>query len=253
MIRPLSRTTKATFPEFFITAEHAGFAVPRTLNNLGCDLDFSAVHFGCDVGVAGIMRELHGFGAETYESNYSRAILDPNRALDSKTLIPAVQDGITLPANTSITPEERQERIRILYDGYYDPLDALINKRAQEHENLFILSVHSMERRLEVDSLGYKTDGAIRPRIALLFRDKEQALAENFATFFQARGIDDIGMNVPYSAKDPDHPFPLFEKYQQRLPMLLLEFRNDLIRDEAGIKTHARLLWDAVQAIILKP
>lgn len=238
-------------PGFLVVAEHAGFAVPNGLNNLGCDIDFSHIHFGCDIGVAGMMEELNVLGAETFESNYSRAVLDPNRALDSATLIPSVQDGIPLPANAALTEEERAARIKLLYEGYHGPLDALVEERLARHPNLFYLSLHSMEKRLEVDSLGQKTDGAVRPPIALLFRDKENALAEDFAAFFRSKGFEEIGMNVPYSAKDENHKFPMFEKHQPRLPLIMIEFRNDLIRGQAGVEHHASLLLESIQTVYL--
>lgn len=240
-----------TLPGLLMVAEHAGHAVPQSLNNLGCSIDFSQVHFGCDIGVAGVMKALNDLGAETYESVYSRAVLDPNRDLGSATLIPSVQDGITLPANAAITPEGREARIRELYHPYHTGLDALVDERLAEHPNLLHISVHSMEKWLEIDSLGNKTDGAIRPPIALLFRDKEEALAEQFAAFFRTQGVSDIGMNVPYSAKDENHKFPMFEKYQPRLPLIMIEFRNDLIRDITSQHHYAQLLMDAVQNVYL--
>lgn len=240
-----------SIPGLLMVAEHAGWAVPESLGNLGCDIDFSQVHFGCDIGVAALMKIMNDLGAETYESVYSRAILDPNRDLASSTLIPAMQDGITLPANAGIAPEDRAGRIDAFYHGYHTPLDSIVNTRLAEHPNLFYMSVHSMEKRLEVDSLGQKTDDKIRPRIALLFRDKEEALAEQFAAFFRAQGIDDIGMNVPYSAKNENHKVPMFEKYQPRLPLIMIEFRNDLIRDEASERHYAKLLLDAISTVYL--
>lgn len=248
---PVITHRPGTVPGLLIVSEHAGCAVPRSLGNLGCDIDFADIHFGCDIGVAEVMEALHGFGAETYEGNYSRAVLDPNRMPDSAMLIPAMQEGVILPANTVITPEERAERVRLFYEGYHAPLEALVEERLRARPDLFYLSLHSMEKRLEVDSLGNKTDGRIRPSIAILFRDKEKTLAEEFAAFFRSRGIEDIGMNAPYSAKDTTHKSPIFEKYQPRLPLILIEFRNDLIRDAHGAQAHARLLWDALQAVVL--
>jgi predicted N-formylglutamate amidohydrolase len=248
---PVITHRPGTIPGLLAVAEHAGWAVPRSLGNLGCSLDFSNVHFGCDIGVAGIMKELNALGAETFESNYSRAVLDPNRMPGEPTLIPAMQDGIALPANAAITPEEREDRIRLFYEGYHAPLDALVETRFRDTPNFFYLSVHSMEKHLDVDSLGHKTDGQIRPRIALLYRAKEEAIAHDFAAFFHKNGIEDVGMNVPYSALDERHEFPMFLKHQPRVLLLMIEFRNDLIRTPEGLRHHARLLMEAIEAVYL--
>lgn len=246
---PVITHRKGVIPGLFFSAEHAGFAVPEYLDNLGCAIDFSSVHFGCDIGVAAVMKALNALGAETYESTYSRAVLDPNRTVNEPTLIPAIQDGITIPANATITREERQARIDIFHKGYHDPLELLIEARFKENPALLYISVHSMEKRLEIDSLGKKTDGKARPPFALLYRDKEEELARKFAAFFRTHGVEDIGMNVPYCARDEDYKSPIFDKYQPKMPLLLIEFRNDLIRDNANAAAYARLLMDAIEAV----
>lgn len=249
---PVITHRPGNIPGLLMVAEHSGTAVPQALNNLGCDIDFSSVHFGCDIGVAGLMRELSALGVETFESNYSRAVLDPNRMTDDPTLIPAVQDGITILANAALSKAERQERIRVFYDGYHAPLDTLVEQRLSETPSLLYFSVHSMEKQLLVDGLGQKTDGKIRPRIAFLFKDKEDALADRFAAFYRGQGFDDVGMNIPYTAKDETRQFPMFLKHQPRMALLMIEIRNDLLRTQADIKTQASKLLKAIEALYLK-
>lgn len=249
---PVITHRKGTIPGLLTVAEHAGYAIPQALDNLGCGDDFARAHFGCDIGVAAVMKALNDLGAETYESNYSRAVLDPNRLSEEETSIPPLRDGVPILANMNLTPRQRQERTDIFFNGYHSPLDNLFERRLKEHPDLFYMSVHSMAKSLDVDSLGNKTGGKIRPEIALLYRDKENDLAEEFAAFYREQGIRDIGMNTPYSAKDDGHRVPMFVKYQPRVPLILIEFRNDLISSPEGAAHHAGLLLKAIQAVALK-
>lgn len=243
---PVFTHKPGTIPGLLMVAEHAGSSIPANLHNLGCDLDFSSVHFGCDIGVAALMDIFNTLGAETFVGNYSRAVIDPNRMEDDPTLIPPLQDGIIIPANVGISEEDKEARIAAFYRPYHQKLQELVNHHLKQTPEMLYISVHSMENRLEIDSIGNRTDGAIRPRIALLFKDRENDLAEAFADFFRAQGINDIGMNVPYTAKDEARPMPMFAWHQPRLPLIMIEFRNDLLRTQEDIQTHAALLMKAI-------
>jgi len=247
---PVFTHSSGAIPNLFVVADHAGTRVPKSLNNLGCDIDFSSIHFGCDIGVSAVMDELRKQGAETLVTNYSRAVIDPNRMLDHPTLIPAVQDGITLPGNVGLSKDDREARIRELYDPYHEKLDALVDHHIVKNPRTLYFAVHSMEKQLLIDGMGHKTDGKIRPQIALIFSAKEDAMADAFASFFRKAGINDIGMNIPYSGKDENISWPMLQKHQPRLPLMMIEFRNDLLRTKQDIHYYATLLLNGIRYVM---
>ena len=112
-----------------LLADHAGRAVPRALGQLG--LDDPAVshlkrdapgpddsgpgrvpldrHIAYDIGIAWLTRRLAALlDAPALVHNYSRLLIDPNRPLDDPTSICVISDGVVVPANRGLTPDQRR-------------------------------------------------------------------------------------------------------------------------------------------------
>src|SRR6185503_9006382 len=100
-----------------LVCDHASRRVPRGLGDLGLPPTAFDRHIAWDIGAAEVARHLAAaFDAPLVMSGYSRLVLDPNRAIDNPTSIPAVSDGQLVPANQALPERERARRIAALFE-----------------------------------------------------------------------------------------------------------------------------------------
>ncbi len=246
---PVYKHDKGLYPGVFLSAEHAGWTIPKSLNNLDSDIDFANVHFGCDIGINALVDEMDMRGFETLRCNYSRAVVDCVRMPDHPTLMAKRQDGLNIPGNINITQENRQQRIEEIYDVYHEKYNQIISEMELVYDKPrpLVISLHSMEKNLAVDSFGNKTDGSDRPETFFMFLPEQAHIAEPMAEYFIKRGVKTMGMNNPYCPKE--HPTTLFTYYPPLVDLIVIERRNDLLRDPKDIKEWADLLGDAIRMV----
>lgn len=238
--------TKGNMPHVLITAEHAGWVVPVALNNLDTDIDFSAVHFGCDIGIDALADLMVQKGFSVLKHNYSRAVIDPLRPMEHPTLIAAQQDGILLPGNQNLTVKRRQQRIDEIYEVYHTKLRSLVDEMCADHPSVkpLVVSLHSMERALTVDSFGFPESGEERPEAAFLYYHDQEHIVGAKADHFRSKGVQTIGFNAPYCAVK--HKTALFDRYANDVDLVVIERRNDLLRDPQMITHWANVVSEAI-------
>jgi predicted N-formylglutamate amidohydrolase len=74
-----------------IVADHAGNSVPRALGRLGVPQVEYERHIAWDIGIAAVCRLLaDALDATVVQQNYSRLVIDCNRAPGSETSIPEI-------------------------------------------------------------------------------------------------------------------------------------------------------------------
>src|SRR6185295_13651998 len=77
--------------EFFLTADHAGRAIPRRLRDLGLPESELGRHIAWDVGIAGVTEKLtEVLDATAVLQVYSRLVIDCNRQPEWASSIPAI-------------------------------------------------------------------------------------------------------------------------------------------------------------------
>ncbi len=110
--------------------------------HLGLDAIQLADHIGWDPGAADVARRLStSLDAPLILSGYSRLVIDCNRPLHSAESIPEHSDGVPVPGNRGLLPEEREIRIEALYRPYHDAIDRLLDDRGPRPS--LLLSIHS--------------------------------------------------------------------------------------------------------------
>lgn len=247
---PVFEYHKGAFPNILFTADHAGTHIPAKLNNLDCDIDFANTHIGCDPGIKELAEEIAQRNGEIIITNYSRAVIDPTRMPDSPHLIIPVSDGTAIPGNQNASEKQKQQRFNEIYKPYHDKLDELVTAHKIKNPKTFIVPVHSMEKRLTIDSTGKKAEDRDRPETGFIYREPDDALAEIIAEILRKKGITDIGMNYPYSGKDKSYKFPTFERHQTRLPYIVWEIRNDLLRTPKQVTFWADVIFSVLKEIM---
>src|SRR5271155_4799276 len=116
--------------DFVLTADHAGRRIPRALGTLGLDATELGRHIAWDIGIAAVTEALADMlGATAALQNYSRLVIDCNRAPDHPTSIPTVSESTRIPGNEGLRDEDRLARRQAIFDPYHAAIVDLLDRR----------------------------------------------------------------------------------------------------------------------------
>jgi predicted N-formylglutamate amidohydrolase len=214
-----------------LLADHAMNLVPLQYANLGLPQTAFERHIGHDIGVEYLTRNLAAqLGVPAVMSRFSRLLIDPNRGEDDPTLIMKISDGAIIPGNHPFSEVERQSRLDQYHRPYHNAVSAMIDKVAKATGRApLVISLHSFTplwknfvRPWHAAVLWDTDERAVRPLIDALEQDPELI----------------VGDNEPY-----DGALKGDTMYRHcmvtGIPHVLLEVRQDLIADKAGIDAWA--------------
>lgn len=123
---------------YLLIAEHAGNLVPEPWSDLGLPADLLSTHYGLDIGVDALTRNLsERMNAPAVLARYSRLFLDYNRRAEDWDALRPDLGGIPVPANLVADAEERALREAIARS----PVDRMIESVSPRCQAL--VSVHS--------------------------------------------------------------------------------------------------------------
>lgn len=214
---------------WLITCDHATNHVPAWIDSgdLGIAPEDMARHIAYDVGAAGLAEKLAlRLNAPAILSDFSRLVIDPNRGEDDPTLIMRLYDGTVIPANRRLDAAGREERLDRLYRPYHGAYETLAGARPDRA----ICAIHSFTPRLRARPN--------RPwQVAVLYSHRDERLAPALIRICRDRGWI-TGDNEPYSGHLEGDSIDRHALKHGR-PNVLIEVRNDLIRDEAGQRDWA--------------
>ncbi len=218
---------------FVIFCDHASNRIPAELDNLGLPESELARHIAWDIGAAGVCAELSRIlDAPAILCGTSRLVVDCNRQLDRRDLIPEIVDGTRIPGNAGLSDAARQVRIEQWFEPYHAAVEAVIAEREARGQDSIALSVHSMTACLA---------GTARPwQIALSSYD-DRTLVDPMLEALRRPGDVTVGDNEPYDV-DPavDYSTP-FHAIRRGMRWLQVEFRQDEVADaDAQVKWARR-------------
>ncbi|MFT3690472.1 N-formylglutamate amidohydrolase [Paenirhodobacter sp.] len=209
---------------WLVTVDHATNRVPDWVSggDLGVAPADMARHIAYDVGALGVGVALAGrLNAPLIHSDFSRLVIDPNRGEDDPTLVMQIYDGTVIPANRAISATGVETRLTHLHRPYHAALAA----QAARRPDTVICAVHSFTPRLR----------GLPPRpweVGILSSPKDRRLAEPLIAALAAEGLN-VGDNEPYAGHLDGDSIDRHALAPRR-PNVLIEIRNDLIRDPAG-------------------
>ena len=227
-----------------ILCDHASNAVPPVYAGLGIDPAELERHIGYDIGVAPLGRALaERFRAPAVMSCFSRLLIDPNRGEDDPTLIMRLSDGAVVPGNAHVDELERERRLSRYYRPYHAAVTAMIDDCLEAGRPPVLLSLHSYTAVWR---------GNDRPWHCGLLWDKDPRLAEPMiARLAEEAGLR-VGDNEPYTGSLKNDT--MYRHGTSRgLAHGLLEVRNDLISDPAGVLQWADRLEAVLRDILPEP
>jgi predicted N-formylglutamate amidohydrolase len=223
---------------FIILCDHASNRIPVELDNLGLPESELERHIAWDIGAAGITTELSDiFDAPAILCGTSRLVIDCNRQLHARDLIPEASDGTTIPGNRNLSEAARQLRIEQWFEPYHAAVESVIADREARRLPSIALSIHSMTPWLA---------GTARVWQIALSSQNDRSLVEPMLEALRRPGDLMVGDNQPYDL-DPavDYSIP-FHAMRRGLPYLQVEFRQDEVADAAGQDRWARRFADSL-------
>jgi len=211
-----------------LICDHASRTVPREYGNLGLPDDVIARHVGWDIGAAELTRSLSArLDAPALFSAVSRLVIDCNRAPDDPTLICEVSDGVLVPGNRGLSEVERARRLSLYHQPYHAAIRAALTEARRRCPLPGIFSIHSFTPAMR--------DQVPRPWHVGVLWNRDGRLAQPLIQALRDEGDLVVGDNEPYSGRAAAG-FSIREHGDREdIPFALIEVRQDLISDAAGV------------------
>jgi predicted N-formylglutamate amidohydrolase len=208
------------------TCEHASQHLPPSWSWSAADRRLVGTHWAYDLGARELTLELAArLRACAVLANFTRLLVDPNRAEGHPDLFRPVCDGEPVELNQALSPSERELRMNRFHRPFHDAVDrALLDSRAP-----LLMSIHSFTPIYE---------GSVREvELGVLYDEQEEhAFALGGAL---ARELPNVAYNEPWSGKQGlIYSAETHARRHHRIA-LELEVRQDLAVDP---KYRARLV-----------
>jgi len=214
-----------------LLADHAMNLLPQAYGNLGLPQAAFERHIAYDIGVEGLTRKLAAsLGVPAVLGCFSRLLIDPNRGEDDPTLIMKISDGAIVPGNHPITDEEWERRVETYHRPYHNAVDTVLTRTVETSGKApLVFSLHSYTPFWK---------SVPRPWHAAVLWDTDHRAVHPLIEYLRASGDILVGDNEPYDgALKGDTMYR--HCMMKGIPHALLEVRQDLIGDEAGIAAWA--------------
>ena len=218
-----------------LICDHASCAIPEALNWLGLEKETVEDHIGWDIGAAAVTRRLSVLlDAPAILAGYSRLLIDCNRPAAAPDLVPPVADGRPVPGNQNLTGADIEARREAFFEPYHEEIRYFLDKFAVAERVPILAAIHSFTPAM-------KSDDEARPWQISVCWDRDGRVALPVLAALREEGLT-VGENQPYSF-DALSDFAIPEYGLKRgLPHILIEMRNDQIREDADVAAWAERL-----------
>lgn len=219
---------------FVLTCDHASAHIPPGYAGLGLPAAELQRHIAWDIGALGLAEHLSGLlDAPLLHPTVSRLLLDVNRDPAAHDSIAVTSEDTPIGGNHAIDADERRRRHDWIYAPYHGEIAAVVATRIAARLPTAVISIHSftpvfkgVPRRWQVGVLSHRDRRMADPLLRALRADA---------------GLE-VGDNQPYAPRDG--VYHTLERHAEThgLPCVMLEIRNDLIRDTPGQQSWAERL-----------
>jgi len=227
--------------EIVLICEHAANHIPAEYDRLGVTEADLERHIAWDVGAAAVARGLaEALGAPAFLGTYSRLLVDLNRPFGCLSSMPVRSEATSIPGNVDLTEAEFLRRRERVFDPFHDRITARLDAREAAGLPTRIIAIHSFTPVYL---------GVARPwHVGILFDQSADFAEATMAALAQDPALV-VGANVPYVIdRDEDYAIPVFGTDRGN-PAILVEIRNDLISDAAGIADWTRRMTRVLQDV----
>ena len=227
-----------------LICDHAANALPPGYGTLGLDPEALERHIAYDIGAAALTRALANLlGAPAVLSTFSRLLIDPNRGADDPTLVMRFSDGAVVPGNARADAAEIALRRERFWAPYRETVAATVEAMLASGEPPALVSIHSFTpvwrgeaRRWKIGVLWDLDDRIPAPLLAALAGEAD----------LHAHGVGD---NEPYDGGLAGDTIDAVAT-ARGLANVLIEVRQDLIAETAGVEAWAERLGRLLKRIL---
>jgi predicted N-formylglutamate amidohydrolase len=229
--------------DIFLTADHAGRAIPAALGDLGVSEAERQRHIAWDIGIAGVTERLSELlDATAVLQVYSRLVIDCNRHPSWATAMPEISEHTPIPGNGGLSPQARADRVAAIFTPYHDRIRALLDARGGRRTVL--VAMHSFTPSFKGESRAM--------HVGVLY-NRDARLAAILLDLLRREADLVVGDNAPYAVtEDSDYGVPTHGE-KRGLAHVEIEIRQDLIVTPEGqaawAQRFARLLKAADAAL----
>ncbi len=240
---PLRRLAGRLEAGALFLCDHASPALPQAYGDLGLSAEHFTRHIAYDIGAAKLTQRLAAqFDAPALMTTFSRLLIDPNRGADDPTLVMRISDRALISGNAQIDAREVERRKQLYWQPYRDAIRDTTTQMRTTGVIPALISIHSFTPIWR---------GTQRPWQAAVLWDCDDRLAAPVLQGLRAQGLV-IGDNEPYDgALRGDTMFD--HATLPGLPHILIEVRQDLIADEAGIAEWTTRLTPVLRHALASP
>ena len=242
---PITVHNESSQSPFLIVVDHAGNLIPRALDRLGVPETECQRHIAWDIGIAAVSQFVaDALDAILVQQNYSRLVIDCNRAPGSETSIPEISELTPIPGNIGVSEDRKCARVREIFRPYHDRIETELDRRRQAGRPAALIAMHSFTPVFM---------GAARPWHAGVLYNRDRRFADILLALLKREEGLLVGDNEPYSVSDlSDYTIPIHGE-RRGLVHVEIEIRQDLIADDRRQRMWgellARLLPEAYQAL----
>jgi predicted N-formylglutamate amidohydrolase len=231
--------------QVLLICEHASRRLPARLGSLGLAAEMLDAHIAWDpVALAVAKRLSNEFDAALIHQNFSRLAYDCNRPPDAPDAMPARSEIYDVPGNAGLTAAERVSRTEAIYLPFRAAIERRIAERKAAGRATVVVTVHSftpvyrgVRREVEVGIL----------------HDRDSRLADEMLRLAAASGRFIVRRNEPYGPDDGVTHTLKEHALANGLLNVMIEVRNDLIRDESGQEVMAGFLAGLIRESLAIP
>lgn len=229
----------ATVP-ILLVCDHASRKFPASLGDMGLDPPARRCHLALDIGAGALTASLaDSLSVTAVLCQYSRLVVDCNRQLLDPSAFLEFGDGVVIPGNRNLRPEQKTARAESIYWPYHYAVEEELKRLESFGTPPALLAIHSFTPVL---------NGVSRPWHMGVLWDSDRRLSQVFLRELDAAGYV-VGDNEPYSGKAP-HDFTIDHHAEANgLPHVGIEVRQDLIAAEAGVAEIAEVLVRIIRTI----
>ena len=216
---------------FFLTCDHAGKIIPKSLGRLGIPESELDRHIAWDIGIAAVSEQIaNALDTTVVMQVYSRLVIDCNRDPLVPSSIAEISESTPIPGNMNLDPAGRRARQREILEPYHARIAHELERRAETNRETVIVTMHSFTPIFKDES---------RPWHVGVLYNRDTVLAGIFLDLFRQEPGLVVGDNQPYFVSDlTDYTIPVHGE-KRSLPHVEIEIRQDLITEESGQREWA--------------
>jgi predicted N-formylglutamate amidohydrolase len=223
-----------------LVCEHASNHIPDEYAGLGLPPEELLRHIAWDIGAAALARLLSArLDAPLFLAGGSRLLIDCNRPPGVPSSIPEMSEATIIPGNQGLDAAERERRAARWFHPFHQRIAAELDARAVAGRPAAVVAIHSFTPRYL---------GAARPWHVGILHGAAERFGGALVGALRAEAGLVVGDNEPYRVNAlEDYTAPVHGD-QRGLDAALVEVRQDLLGDAAGVAA-----WAGRLAALLRP